>query len=107
MHLLRLYLAIGSEVDVAKLLCAKIDATKTPDRITDYQPIITGKYPRLGDLKIHIRDTPITFTPWFDWNSGQSPKWWGCYNDVKHKRHLHFKDAKLENVLQAAAGKEA
>jgi hypothetical protein len=104
-HLLRLYLAIGSEVDVvAKLLCATIDPTKTPGQITEYQPIITGKYPKLDDFKIHVRDAGLTFTPWQGWNSGTSPAWWQSYNDVKHKRHIYFRDAKLENVLTAAAG---
>jgi hypothetical protein len=105
MHLLRLYLGIGSEVDVvAKLLCVQIDPTKTPGRITEYQPIITGKYPKLEDFNIHVRGAGFTATPWRGWNSGASPGWWSSYNDVKHERHLHFQDAKLVNVLNAAAG---
>jgi hypothetical protein len=103
-ELVRLYLSIGSEVDVvAKLLCDQIDSSKQPKRITDYQPIITGKYPLLADLDIHIRGTAITLKPWSGWNSA-SPTWWTKYNDVKHKRHLHFKDARLEHVLNAAGG---
>jgi hypothetical protein len=104
-HLLRLYLAIGSEVDVvAKVLCATIDPTKRPDRITEYQPIITGQYPKLEDLRIHIRGAGLTFTPWRGWNLGTSPAWWGSYNEVKHKRHERFPDANLRNVLNSAAG---
>ena len=46
-QLVRLYLPIGSEIDVvAKLLCREIDATQEPDRITKYRPIILGKYPK-------------------------------------------------------------
>jgi len=104
-HLVRLYLAIGSEIDVvAKLLCRQIDSQKRPERINQYRPVITGRYPKLQDLQIHVRGTSITLTPWSDWNLGQSPNWWGKYNDVKHKRHEYFKDACLENVLTSAAG---
>ena len=104
-HLVRLYLAIGSEIDVvAKLLCRQIDPQKRPEKITQYRPIITGQYPQLQDLQIHVRGTSITLTPWFGWNSGSSPAWWGRYNEVKHERHEHFKEACLENVLTSAAG---
>jgi hypothetical protein len=103
-ELVRLYLSIGSEVDVvAKLLCGQIDSSKQPKKITEYRPIITGQYPLLADLDIHIRGTAITLKPWSGWNSA-SPTWWTKYNDVKHKRHLHFKDARLEHVLNAAGG---
>ena len=34
----------------------------------------------------------------------QNPLWWGSYNNVKHHRHEHFKDANLKNVLNAVAG---
>src|ERR1700756_3181154 len=82
-QLLRLYLAIGSEVDVvAKLLCLQIDPTQKPDRITDYQPIITGRYPKLEDLTIHVRGTAIAIKPWGGWNSGKSPVWWGSFPDL-------------------------
>jgi hypothetical protein len=104
-HLLRLYLAIGSEVDVvAKLLCLEIDPAQKPDKITEYRPIITGKYTKLEDLNIHVRGTALTFTPWRGWNSGTIPTWWESYNGVKHRRHVRYPDANLENVLSAAAG---
>jgi hypothetical protein len=66
-HLVRLYLAIGSEIDVvAKLLCRQIDSQKRPERINQYRPVITGRYPKLQDLQIHVRGTSITLTPWSD-----------------------------------------
>jgi len=34
----------------------------------------------------------------------KTPKWWDCYNKVKHERSLHFREANLENVLFATAG---
>jgi len=104
-QLVRLYLAIGSEVDVvAKLLCSQIDPAQNPGKITGYQKIITGEYPKLEDFTIHVCGTAFTFKPWRGWNSGKSPTWWESYNNVKHKRHLLYKDANLENVLSAAAG---
>jgi hypothetical protein len=54
-QLLRLYLAVGSEVDVvAKLLCLQIDSTKKPDNIKGYQEIITSASPSRSALKASV-----------------------------------------------------
>jgi hypothetical protein len=102
-YLLRLYLAAGL-TSWQNYFAYK--STRHRNRIgsREYQPIITGKYPKLEDLNIHVRGTQITVSPWCGWNSGTSPPWWGSYNDVKHRRHMHYPDANLANVLSAAAG---
>jgi hypothetical protein len=104
-HLARLYLSLGSEIDVvAKLLCAQIAPSKKPDRITEYRPLITAKYPHFTELRIEMPSQESDFQPWISWNSGTSPKWWKSYNDVKHERSRYFRDANLGNVLEATAG---
>jgi hypothetical protein len=101
----RLYLASASEVDVvAKQLCLKFDPASKADNINSYRTAILAKLPDLPSVKVDFPRYAISFSPWGDWVTGQNPSWWGDYNDVKHKRHVHFRKANLENVLNALAG---
>lgn len=104
----RLYLAIGSEIDVvAKLLCEKIERTaKLPERpaIDNFRSIIVPKFPGLPSVQVEVPRAEISLVPWQEWANGKNPDWWRRYNDVKHKRHEAFEDANLENTLSALAG---
>ena len=104
-ELVRLYLSICSEVDVvAKLLCARIDHSKTPDNINEYRSLIVARYPNFSVLKIEMPEYALDFQPWSAWGSGTNPLWWGNYNNVKHQRNKHYREANLGNVLESAAG---
>ena len=46
----------------------------------------------------------IELTPWKRWENQENPDWWKRYNNVKHERNANFKDANLENTLNAVAG---
>ena len=60
----RLYLAIGSEIDVvAKLLCQKIDNTANTHNIDGYRSVILAKYPELPDVEIVAPSHLISLTP--------------------------------------------
>jgi hypothetical protein len=101
----RLSLAVGSEIDVvAKLLCAKINSVSTADNIRQYASIVLGKYPALPDVEVVSDRYGVSVVPWKDWSASHSPFWWKAYNNVKHKRHLCYKEANLENSLNALAG---
>jgi hypothetical protein len=101
----RLYLAIGSEIDVvAKLLCKAVNPSTKPGGINTYRPVILTGFPQVPDVELTATRNEISLVPWKDWNSGINPSWWSCYNDVKHERDKHFKDANLENTLNALAG---
>ena len=102
----RLYLASGSEVDVvAKQLCLKCDAASKADNINAYRATILAKFPDLPCVRVDLPRFVISLTPWKDWaTTGQNPFWWHCYNEVKHKRDVHFQKANLENTLNALAG---
>jgi len=101
----RLYLAIGSEVDVvAKLLCAKAGSTKKLERIDSYRPIILAKHPDFPQVEVNISRGELSLTPWKDWSKGLNPNWWRQYNNVKHERDKYFKEANLENTLDALGG---
>ncbi len=101
----RLLLAAGSEIDVvAKLLCKEIDDSKRCENINDYCNVITTKYPKFHTMIIDIPQYEIQLIPWKPWRGNSNPSWWKAYNDVKHQRDLHFKDANLENTINAVAG---
>ena len=101
----RLYLAIGSEVDVvAKVLCAKLDSTAKCDGINSYRAVILNAYRDVPDVKVIVPRNGLTLTPWSEWRTGKNPKWWTAYNSVKHERNAAFKDACLGNTLNALGG---
>ena len=101
----RIYLAIGSEIDVvAKLVCQQIDPSKSAKNIDQYRRTIVGKYPQFPTVEVRAEMAGIQFTPWADWGSQKQPSWWTCYNDVKHERNRFFKSANLENTLNALGG---
>jgi hypothetical protein len=104
-ELTRLLLSAGSEIDVvAKLLCKLADPEAAPDNINKYREILTHKFPGLPEVEVAIPKYLISFKPWLDWLENKTPKWWDCYNKVKHERSQHFREADLENVLLATAG---
>lgn len=104
-ELTRLLLSIGSEIDVvAKLLCKLANPEAAPDNINKYREILTHKFPDLPEVEVSLPEYLISLKPWFDWLENKTPKWWDCYNKVKHERSLHFREANLENVLFATAG---
>lgn len=102
----RIIVASAAEFDgVAKELCKIIDPIKTPQRINEYNPIIAGKYAKFIDYKIHIPRFKIEVQPWKNWTATVSPDWWSkSYNKIKHDRDQNFRDANLENAINATAG---
>lgn len=102
----RVIVASGAEFDtVAKHLCASIDPTKKPERINEYYPIITGKYPRFVDHIVHISRFKIELKPWQSWTASAAPDWWSkSYNKIKHERDQYFLEANLGNAMNATAG---
>jgi hypothetical protein len=104
----KLFLLTGSEVDVAaKLLCAEEASGKNVEGIADYRGVIGGRFSgKLHTLKVHL---PFGFgerLPWASWapEASETPTWWKDYNDVKHKRHIHFSKANQQNVVDALCG---
>ena len=51
----KLLLLLGSEADVvAKMLCKKIDSTKSASNIDDYRTVITSKFVGMHTIEIDI-----------------------------------------------------
>lgn len=101
----RILLSVGSEVDVvAKLLCLSLDSASSADKIPDYCRSILKLYPELPDVEVNLANREITICPWAGWKPDASPLWWKGYNNVKHKRDKCFREANLENSINALAG---
>lgn len=71
--------------------------------ITDYHKL--NEVMKLSDYKIGLSfwNSEKIILPLSEWNTGHTLKWYQAYNNVKHNRYNHFKDASLENVLNAIA----
>ncbi|TCT20268.1 hypothetical protein [Thiobaca trueperi] len=101
-----------AEIDcICRLLCKEIDpSTDYQDQavfsgnIAQYRKTVLTNLPKLPEAEVHITTPGINaFRPWADWQSLDSPTWWKSYNNVKHYRHVCFKEANLKNVLEAMA----
>ena len=100
----RILLAASSEVDVAaKDLCRRIDPSSGADKIHMYRSVITGKFRLLPFTRIQIPRYDISLVPWLSWREDKTPNWWDSHNAVKHHRDQAFREANLENSLNATA----
>jgi len=101
-ELAHLLFAAASEVEVvAKQLCEHIDSTAPQNDIVDYRNTLKSAIPHIATTQVFIPRFGLEFSPWLSWNKNATPDWWRSYNNVKHKRHLFFTEATLENVLNA------
>jgi len=100
----RLLMLICSEMDVLfKVICDHINNSANADSIGKYYGVISTKYDITSE-KIIIDRYGLKLFPFEDWNQDTPPSWWTAYNKVKHRRHEHFSQANLGNVLQTIAG---
>ncbi len=101
----RILLSAGSEIDVvAKILCKCIDSSKSYKNINEYRNTIAAKFPKFHSMIIDIPQYELHLTAWNEWSQNKNPAWWEAYNKVKHERDKHYKEANLENTLNAVAG---
>lgn len=101
-ELAHLLFAAASEVEVvAKQLCEHIDSTAPQKNIFDYRNTLKPALPHIATTQVLIPRFGLEFTPWLSWSEDATPSWWDSYNNVKHKRHIFFTEATLENVLNA------
>lgn len=101
---LKIFLSIGSELDVLKdCICKLLN--------TDMKHFNTVE-PDFCSVSVEVRSTELLLTPW---NTVDTfPQWWTAYNEVKHNRNenankfdpakKYYEYANLENVLSALAG---
>ena len=94
----RLHLSVCSEIDVvAKLLCTRIAPTKSPERINEYCPLITGKFPKFSELRIEMPAHGLDFQPWLSWSSSTTLEWCQSYM----RRTPFFRPLSAENKMDS------
>ncbi|WP_169709591.1 hypothetical protein [Deferrisoma camini] len=106
-ELASLLLSAGSEIDVvAKQICKRIKRDSKANNIGHYANQIGAALPSVGKFKLSLPKYGLCLHPWKNWSSNprKSPYWWKSYNNVKHQRHTHYKEANLKNVLNALGG---
>ena len=52
----------------------------------------------------HIQYENKELVPFANFSRGKSPGWYSAYNRVKHNREINFKEANLNNCMNAVAG---
>jgi hypothetical protein len=73
----------------------------TNNNINDYRDLIQKHLASFINEEISIDRFGLTFKPWENWTRTQNPNWWKGYNNVKHQRNNHFKEANLQNTINA------
>lgn len=103
-ELAHLLIASASEIDVVlKALCNNISG-KTHKTINHYRDTIKENLSDLITEKVYASRYGLQLTPWINWQKEDlNPLWWKSYNNVKHQRDKHFKEANLKNVLNTVA----
>jgi hypothetical protein len=105
-ELAHLLLAASSEVDVIlKEFCSLKNSSKRHKNIDDYRDTVKSHVAAMINEKCYISRFGLTLTPWVNWSpvSASNPDWWRSYNNVKHQRNTSFREANLENTLNAMA----
>ena len=95
-----LLFAAASEVDViAKLLCERLRPGAPHGNINEYRLVLATL--GLHKAKVFVPRYGLTLKPWANWARSKNPDWWKSYNNVKHQRDKHFKEATLQNALNS------
>jgi hypothetical protein len=102
----RIIMASSSEFDtIIKGICNSIDPSKKPEKMPQYFPILTSKYPKFTSFEVNVPKFRLTLHPWKDWAVAQRPDWWTKgYNKIKHERDQYFEQANLFNALSSVSG---
>ncbi len=105
------YLTIGSELDVEfKNLCNVLKDTKSKN-ICGYAATILNRYTKIFEVEVCVLTSNYKLRPFRKWNKSRSDwnanapgallSWWRSYNNVKHNRGVHKREANQKNVLNA------
>lgn len=101
-ELTHILLSASSEVDVImKQICSLLDSSQSADNINNYRTLIQLHLSLIINQEVSVDRFGILFKPWENWNGTQNPNWWRSYNNVKHQRNNHFKEANLQNTINA------
>lgn len=101
-ELTHLLISASSEVDVImKQLCSLLHPEQKTNNINHYRTVIQNCLPSFINEEVVISRFGLEFSPWENWKGQENPDWWRSYNKVKHHRNNHFREANLQNTLNA------
>lgn len=106
-ELSKLLLSSCSEIDVVmKEICEKISPAAKRRSINQWADIVNNNKELSAILgeEVTIDRFNLSFVPFKNWTSDDSPFWWKSYNKVKHERVNNFNKASLKNTLYAYSG---
>jgi hypothetical protein len=105
-EILKLNLAIGSEIDVVlKSLCKAYIPEKNYDSIKSYKIFLNSEFPEILSESISIPRYDFQFKPLEEIgminaeNKYKDPFWWGNYNMIKHHRDSEYSRADLRSLI--------
>ena len=92
------------------LICGSSAVKREPGakvgNINEYRPVILSGCPKFEERFVKVNWLYMLKRPWESWGKtpAENPSWWTSYNKVKHERNNYFRDANLENAINAVAG---
>lgn len=100
-----LLFASCAEIEVVlKRLCELFVPGSKAERMLEYRETLAPHLIRFGACRVLVPRFQLTLHPWDNWEKARtSPDWWKSYNNVKHGRHEHFREATLHAALNALA----
>lgn len=85
---------------IMKLLCKEFTGNEG-GTISEYKMVLLANIPGICSAEVYIpRAKGMRLRPFDGWN-GAPLKWWDIYQECKHSRHAHFKDANYETAVYA------
>lgn len=99
----KLFISLGSEIDIIfKALCREIDPSNEYRNISDYARVLCDRLDLINS-KVEVVNSDENFQPFYGWQVGSNPRWWGEYNDIKHHRAEEdkFRKGNLGNVINS------
>lgn len=103
-ELAHLLMACSSEFEVVcKDICSIVAPGHPTTNMMNISTCLSRHIPTIMEEEIVLDIYNIRLKPLENWKTGQRLNWWDAYNGVKHNRSVNFKQANLENVLNALA----
>jgi hypothetical protein len=96
----KIILEASSEVDVLlKQIYMALGSKKQRPNLGDYCSVTKTKLETLISEGLCLEQYGISLNPFEEWKTNEEPCWHKAYNNIKHNRGVHYKDANLENAL--------
>ena len=101
----RIILMAAAEAEVvAKQLANGIAPSKKHENMGECRITISEKFAEFPMTEASATGYKTNLAPWKEWGQKKKTSWWAAYTNIKHSRHIHYKDGNLINALSAISG---